>query len=149
MNWLLATTYGCTYVHMNVRLSTVLADHMLKYIRTYVCSCPYQSLSELSKSQKGGFLICTEVLDGVTLALIIATVLDLKGAQMQTPTCNGEFRECMYASSKTTARHLNTDESRHTATSWRTTIQTQWMSLLQGLCSPYYKHLSGHKCPNH
>ena len=37
-------------------------------------------------------MICTDVLDGVTLALIVATVLDLKGAQMQTPTCNGEFR---------------------------------------------------------
>ena len=57
----------------------------------YACSPAYQSFTELSASHTFGLLICTDVLDGVTLALIVATVLDLKGAQTQTHMCNSDY----------------------------------------------------------
>ena len=66
----------CTY-------TCIKGVRKLRHIQK-LCSPAYQSFSlPPSNSQTFGALICTEVLDGVTLVVIVATVLDLKGADIQ------------------------------------------------------------------
>ena len=78
---------ACTYVCFR----GVLADHVCMYVCMYACSPAYQSFIVPSALHTFGSLICTDVLDGVTLALIVATVLDLKGAQTQTHMRNSDY----------------------------------------------------------